>query len=248
MNTKSTRRRKVGVMIALVGFILIIFGKLLAAAVLLAASAHAAPNSDGRLYGDPTGAVEYWHPQHTGDCGLMAVADIVGQFTGKSPTEQQIIALAEQTPSVVRPGQPVWTPPTDPNDITTASGSKAPDEVVLLAKLGIDAVVTDIKIAATSDGIPTGLEALERYLAGGHKVLVHLDSGALYGQGKPTYTNHVVVVTGVDTTAAVVHLNDSLDTHGDTTFSIDTFMKAWSTTDKEKIEPPYTMVVTVDAT
>ena len=57
-----------------------------------------------------------------------------------------------------------------------------------------------------------------------------------------------MVVTGVDTTAAVVHLNDSLDTHGDTTFSIDTFMKAWSSTDKEKIEPPYTMVVTVDAT
>ena len=111
-----------------------------------------------------------------------------------------------------------------------------------------EVVVTDVEIAATSDGIPTGLEALERYLAGGHKVLVHLDSGALYGQGKPTYTNHVVVVTGVDTTAGVVHLNDSLDTHGDTTFSIDTFMKAWSTTDKEKIEPPYTMVVTVDAT
>ncbi|HEX9176031.1 MAG TPA: hypothetical protein VF874_08035 [Mycobacterium sp.] len=171
MNTKSTRRRKVGVMIALVGFILIIFGKLLAAAVLLAASAHAAPNSDGRLYGDPTEAAEYWHPQHTGDCGLMAVADIVGQLTGKSPTEQQIIALAEQTPSVVRPGQPVWTPPTDPNDITTASGSKAPDEVVLLAHYGIDAVVTDVEIAATSDGIPTGLEALERYLASGTRCL-----------------------------------------------------------------------------
>ena len=164
----------------------------------------------------------------------MAVADIGGQLTGKSPTERQITALAEQTPSVVRPGQPVWTPPTYPNDITTASGSKAPDEVVLLAKFGIDAVVTNAEIAATNDGIPTGLEAIERYLAGGHKVLVHLDSGALYGQSESTYTNHVVMVTGVDTTAGVVHLNDSLDAHGDTTFSIDTFMKAWSTTTKRR--------------
>jgi len=52
------------------------------------------------VYGDPAAAAKYWQQQSLEDnCGLVSVADVVGQITGHAPTEQQMIALAVSTPS-----------------------------------------------------------------------------------------------------------------------------------------------------
>jgi hypothetical protein len=65
----------------------------------LAGAAHAAP-ADG-MYGNPTAAARYWQRQHESDCAEMSVADVVGEISGYEPTEQQIDAVAENTPSLV---------------------------------------------------------------------------------------------------------------------------------------------------
>ena len=54
-----------------------------AASIGLAASVSADP--DGQMYGNPAAAAPYWRYQHGQDCGLMAVADVVGQVTGREP-------------------------------------------------------------------------------------------------------------------------------------------------------------------
>jgi hypothetical protein len=60
--------------------------------------AAADPTSDTGMYGDPTAAAPYGHAQSLEDnCGAMSVADVVGEITGHEPTEQQILAVAEQT-------------------------------------------------------------------------------------------------------------------------------------------------------
>ena len=56
------------------------------------------------MYGDPAAAAPFWRPQHSSDCGEMAVADVVGQITGREPTERQITSLAKNTPSVTGAG------------------------------------------------------------------------------------------------------------------------------------------------
>ena len=71
-----------------------------------AATAITAPNANHQvgMYGDPAAAAPFWRPQHSGDCGEMAVADVVGQITGHEPTERQITSLAKNTPSVTGAG------------------------------------------------------------------------------------------------------------------------------------------------
>ena len=50
------------------------------------------------------------------------------------------------------------------------------------------------------------------------------------GQGQRTEADHAVVVTGVDTRAGVVHLNDSGTPNGrDEQIPLATFTQAWST-------------------
>jgi hypothetical protein len=51
--------------------------------------------------------------------------------------------------------------------------------------------------------------------------------------GKPE-SNHAVVVTGVDTTAGIVHLNDSGSEDGrDERVPIDIFTRSWASSDDE---------------
>ena len=60
--------------------------------------------SQSGVYGDPAAAAPFWAAQSLEDnCGAMSVADIVGQLTGTRPTEAQILAVAEQTPSEIDP-------------------------------------------------------------------------------------------------------------------------------------------------
>jgi hypothetical protein len=200
-------------------------------AVTLAGPAAATPApqvNTGTMYGDPTEAAKYWHVQHYDDCALMSVADVVGQLTGDTPTEEEIIKLAETTPSKTHPGS-IYIKPDNPSDATTGMGTSPQDEVVLLAQYGITGVITD---TATADetGVQTGLEALEQYLAEGRKIIAGVNAETIWDspEGRRRKADHALVVTGIDTVNGIVHLNDSGTSHGrDEQVSIATFMKAW---------------------
>ncbi|MCV7198852.1 C39 family peptidase [Mycobacterium angelicum] len=179
------------------------------------------------MYGDPAAAAPYWAQQSLDDCGLMAAADVIGQLTHRVVSEQEIIAVARRMPSRVHPG-PVYTPPTDENDVNhTGQGTEPADLPVLLARYGISA-------ALVNGG---DLDALEHYLVAGHKVIAGVNAELIWGipvETKDTGGNpaadHAVVVTGVDTASGKVHINDSAVPQGkDETVPIEVFVQAWAT-------------------
>jgi hypothetical protein len=182
------------------------------------------------MYGDPIAAARYWRAQHYDDCALMAVADIVGQLTGHLPTEQEIIEVAEKTPSKTHPGS-IYIKPDSPSDATDGMGTSPEDELVLLAHYGITGVSTDTE-SADESGVETGMEALKKYLADGHKIIAGVNAETIWdsADGQRAKPDHALVVTGVDTKNGIVHLNDSGTPDGrDEQVSIATFVKAWKT-------------------
>ncbi len=185
-----------------------------AASIVIAGAAHAtpSPNNDG-MHGDPAAAAPYWRVQEQGlDCGEMAVADVIGQITGHEPTEDEITATAENIPSVNHPG-PIYRP---------SARTSNKDLPVLLEHYGIQAAA-----------VHTSIDALERDLDQGHKVIVGLNDKTLWNKpGDRTQQNHFVVVSGIDNAAGVVHLNDSgIKAGRDEQVSIATFEAAWQTSD-----------------
>ena len=180
-----------------------------------AATGLAAADPDGQMYGNPQAAAPYWRYQHQEDCGLMAVADVVGQLTGHEPTQLGIELRGIFTPSESHGG-----------DVYFFDGTSPQDMVMLLQHYGIQSEIT------------TGntLQGLEDYLGSGHKVIAALNAETIWnypaGQGQRTKPDHAVVVTGVDTADDVVHLNDSGTPDGrDERIPLDTFTRAWSTSD-----------------
>jgi hypothetical protein len=207
---------------------------------LAAANAHASPTpprGEGTLYGDPAAAAPFWRYQgYDDDCVEMAVADVVGELTGRQPSEHAIVKLAQSTPSTVHSG-PIYT---KPSKRESGSGTSFDDEPALLAHYGIRAVSTDRKSAART-GVPTGMAALEQDLAKGRKVIVGVNSELIWGEpvedktpdGKPE-SNHAVVVTGVDTKARIVHLNDPGSEAGrGEQVPIEVFGTSWATSDEQ---------------
>lgn len=204
------------------------------------AAARAAPNPpsvQGTLYGDPAAAAPFWrYQQYDDDCVPMTVADVVGELTGNLPSEQAIINVAQSTPSTVHSG-PIYT---KPKKHKPGSGTSFEDEPALLAQYGIHAVDTD-KESAAKTGVPTGMTALEQDLARGLKVIVAVNAELIWREpvedktsdGQPE-SNHAVVVTGVDTAAGVVHLNDPGSEEGrDEQVPIDVFVRSWDSSDDE---------------
>lgn len=175
------------------------------------------------VYGDPDAAAEFWQQQSYEDnCGLASVADVVGEVTGHSPTEQQIIKLAQHTPSSTRNG-PIYAPTGDPAHDGPNGGIDMADTVVLLDHYGI-------KSHMTYDKHPeeVGLSSLEQYLSANRKVIAWVNSGTILNSNdQRTSADHLLVVTGIDTNKEVVHLNDPYADHADTKVSIATFMTAW---------------------
>lgn len=170
-------------------------------------------HADGQMYGDPQAAAPYWRDQHQEDCGLMAVADVVGQLTGREPSQIGIELRGIFTPSGSHNG-PVYL----------FDGTSPQDMVMLLQHYGIQ---SDLTSGNTMQG-------LEQYLAEGHKVIAALNAETIWnypaGQGQRTDPDHAVVVTGVDTGANIVHLNDSGTPNGrDEQIPMATFARAWST-------------------
>jgi Peptidase_C39 like family len=177
--------------------------------------AGAAPNGDpnGQMYGNPQAAARYWRYQHGEDCGLMSVADVVGQLTGREPLQIGIELRGVFTKSEAHRG-----------GIYRFDGTSPEDMVVLLQKYGIQSELTTGNTMGT----------VEQDLAGGHKVIAALNAETIWnyppGQGQRTSADHAVVVTGVDTRADIVHLNDSGTPNGrDEQIPMATFTQAWAT-------------------
>jgi len=175
------------------------------------AAAGADPN--GQLYGNPEAAAPYWRYQHQQDCGLMAVADVVGQVTGHEPSQIGIQLRGAFTKSETRRGAVYHFDGTSPEDL-----------VVMLNQFGIPSQLT------------TGntLQSLEQDLAGGHKVIAAVNAETIWnyppGKGTRTDADHAVVITGVDTRDDVVHLNDSgVPTGRDEQLPLAEFTTAWAT-------------------
>jgi hypothetical protein len=179
--------------------------------------ARAAPTDDpnGQMYGNPQAAAPYWRFQHQEDCGLMAVADVVGQITGREPSQVGIELRGATTKSQAHRGR-----------IYRFDGTSVEDLVVLLQKYGIQSQLTT----------GNSMEGLEQDLAGGRKVIAALNAETIWnyprGQGNRTEADHAVVVTGVDTRTDIVHLNDSGTPNGrDEQIPMATFAQAWATGD-----------------
>ena len=184
---------------------------IVAVAIGSAGVAHGDPN--GQMYGDPQAAAPYWRYQHQQDCGLMAVADVVGQVTGKEPTQVGIELRGIFTKSEAHRGR-----------IYRFDGTSVEDLVVLLQKYGIQSQLT----------AGNTMEAIEQDLAAGRKVIAALNAETIWnypqGQGNRTEADHAVVVTGVDTRTDIVHLNDSGTPNGrDEQIPMATFAQAWAT-------------------
>ena len=209
-------------------------------AAVLAGSIGLASTASAEMYGDPTAAAEYWQLQNYDNCALMAVADVVGQLNGEPVSEREIINVATNTASEAHPGS-IYIKPADLTDPNSGQGTDSRDIVVLLKQYGITAVTTNEEVSDEPDSIPTGMQALAGYLADGHKVIAGVNAETIWNvAGDRTYADHAVVVTGIDTTDGVVHLNDSgIEDGRDEQVSIETFAAAWATSDN-------TMIVTVE--
>ena len=187
-------------------------------ATLLVAAAIGLPGvarADGQMYGDPQAAAPYWRYQHQQDCGLMAVADVIGQLNGREPSQIGMELRGIFTKSESHRG-----------DVYHFDGTSPQDMVLLLQKHGIQSDLT------TGNSMGT----LEQDLAGGHKVIAALNAETIWnyppGNGDRTTPDHAVVVTGVDTGANIVHVNDSGTPDGrNEQIPMATFSQAWTTSD-----------------
>lgn len=105
------------------------------------------------------------------------------------------------------------------------------------------AAVASDKDDAAQTGTPSGMVGLERDLASGHKVIVSLNAELIWHQpgkqkdknGRPE-SNHAVVVTGVDTVAGMVHLNDSGTAEGrNEQIPVQLFVESWDTSNESMV-------------
>lgn len=208
-----------------------------AGAVALGLAAPAGASST-TMYGDPVAAAQWWRHQKYDDCVLMASADVIGQITGKEPSEEAIIRKAQSTPSVVHPGT-IYTKPLDKTHPNSGMGTSFADVPTLLEQYDIAAVVTN-RSRAGQDGVVGGVEGLKQQLRGGHTVIVSVNGELIWNQPVDTKDeqgnplgDHAVVVTGIDTATNVVHLNDSGDPDGrDSQVPMALFLRAWDSSNE----------------
>ncbi|OBJ10336.1 C39 family peptidase [Mycobacterium sp. 1465703.0] len=188
-------------------------------------------------FGDPASAAQFWRQQQYDDCVLMSSADVIGEITGVQPSEHDIIEKAQSTPSIAHPGS-IYTKPVSTSNPESGMGANTADIPELLAQYKVGAVLSD-KDDAAQTGSPSGMAALERALGTGHKVIVSLNAELIWhlpveqkGKGGRPESDHAVVVTGVDTAAGVVHLNDSGIPEGrNEQIPLNLFVESWDTSD-----------------
>lgn len=209
----------------------------IACAALLgtASGAHAEAGDD--MSGDPGAAAQYWGHQHYDDCALMSVADVVGELTGTKPPEDEVVALATSTANGKNTGT-IYTLPSDAGDGSVPRRDQLPvirDLPILLSHYGVESVYTNDAIAADG-GLATGMNGLQAVLGEGKKVIASLNGETIWNKpGDRSIHDHDVVVTGLDKSTGMVHLNDSAAAGPDTQVSVETFESAWVTSDHSMV-------------
>jgi Peptidase_C39 like family len=178
------------------------------------------------VYGDSSASTKYWRAQSLEDnCGLISVADVVGEITGNEPTEQQMVTLAQNTPSGTNPG-PIYAPSSDPGHAGANGGVEMADLVVLLDHFGIKSTMN----WTAQHPETTGMRAVQRYLAENRKVIAWVNSAVIWNTSdQRAKADHYLVITGLDTKTATIHLNDSGTDHADEQVPVATFVTAWQT-------------------
>ena len=151
---------------ARLGVLAVLVGAAVAAAVIGSdGPAHAAPkapapNTNSGMHGDPAAAAAYWgYQQQDFDCAEMAVADVIGQISGHSPSEDEITGTAANIPSASHPG-PIYT----------GGRTSNKDLVPLLAHYGVPADAVH----------PSTTDTLVRRLDQGRKMIVGVNDKILW--------------------------------------------------------------------
>lgn len=187
----------------------------------------ASPTVGPGVYGDPGPGMKFWRAQSKEDnCGLMAVSFIVGERTGNQPSEQEMITLAQNTPSSVNPGTMIYAASNDPSHAGANGGISVEDLAVLLDHFGIKSAMTW--------GDQTSMQVLQQYLGDGRKVIAWVNSTVIGDQtgnatDQRTKADHFVEITAIDTNKQIIHLNDSGADHADEQVPIATFTSSWQT-------------------
>ncbi|MBL6459379.1 C39 family peptidase [Belnapia sp. T6] len=160
------------------------------------------------LVGDPERDAQHWQHQDTGfTCAIVAQLGIIETFTGTAVTEAQLVYDATV------------------NGWLTDAGTYLPDMGKLLDKYGVP---NHTKTDAT-------IEDLVAELAAGHRVIVTIDSGELWGADgplDPQIADHAIWVTGMDLSDPAnpkVIINDSGDPNGGgKSYDLRHFADSWS--------------------
>jgi hypothetical protein len=100
------------------------------------------------------------------------------------------------------------------------------DLVVLLDPFGIKSTMN----WTAQHPETTGMRAVQRYLAENRKVIAWVNSAVIWNTSdQRAKADHYLVITGLDTKTATIHLNDSGTDHADEQVPVATFVTAWQT-------------------
>ena len=178
-----------------------------------------APSPGDTIYGNLSNA-KYWQNQgNTNTCVLMSTAMVIGQLTGKMPTQDRIVQEAGATPSVLR-GKGVTT---EFGTTRTRNGmvyEKSIDEFVYYAdslEILFNNKITATATYYTEAQSARALSDLEAALRDRESVIVSISSDVrdTVVQTRGAFTggivsaDHAVTVLAVNVTKGEVYINDT---------------------------------------
>lgn len=171
------------------------------------------PSSEDSIHGDPMAEIEY-HQAQQGivDCVPTSIAMVLSEMTGETVPASTVVAAAHEM------------------GVMTESGMYPEDAVDLLSEFGVDAAVE----TGTIEDLTAAMDA-------GEEVVVGLDAADLYYSGGGPFDpglemGHAVVITGIDTEAGVVYVNDPGFTDGaGLAIPVEEFLDGWADADNVMI-------------
>lgn len=164
-----------------------------------------------QVYGEPTKNAKYWRGQSSGDCVLMSTAMAIGQLTGRTPTEAQIVFEAMNTPSRVDPDRMIYR-----GLKNSGKWAYSADAIALFELHGLSATRSSYQLDAGDEAF----EALKTTIADPAKAVIagiHADTvwnAVIRGENPTspplgTHSDHMITVLGYDSIEDVVYINDS---------------------------------------
>jgi peptidase C39-like protein len=171
-------------------------------------------SADPKVYGNPLSGAKWWYAQTVGDCGVATTAVVVGEKTGKEPTDASAQKVAESLGA--------YTP---------GAGSNLFALPALYAHYGVSAAVGSHSLATVEDD-----------LASGRAVVAAVNGATLwaadgFSDNIPGPTpDHVVVVDAVSSDYVVLtDTGINIPMARTETVTLATFKKAWSTSGYEVV-------------